>query len=492
MYVCSLMLSAPTVTPKRIPIYDSLAVYGATLVLLLMAVLFYRERVIFSDSAGYVVHIMTHNAFEISMHSRFVGALSQWLPLLAYRCNASLDTILRLYSLNSILVPVSCILVSLYWFRETRTAWSILLFYTLMNTWLFYYPVSELQMGLCLFLFYHGAANYFGGQGRINSAPFILLSLLLIPTIVFSHPLAYPILVSWLALRYFIDKKSWKQLLFPATAGTLSWLIKHFFFTIWYESDKTSQGLEHFSGQTISGILSGLSSDFLKMLAQDAFLLPLLMLAVTGILIYQRRYWAAIWFLLVLAAWWILVSVSFFDGHYDHYYEHMYQAIPFFIALYGALLLPGILKPALTRFCFLFIFALSVVKICNGQKFHEERFAWFERCFTLMDRMQCKKAAFTSGVIPGGSHCPSFWSVSYETLLLSTLKGKKEGKTIYITGNIEDARNAVNVVHDIDTMQHFPLTPPAYFDISGYRYCVPEDHYTPAQISKVMYGITNN
>ena len=466
-------------------VYDKISVYAAAVVLIVLALVFYKERVLFSDSAAYIVHIISRNHFELSLHSRFVGILSQILPLTALRWHASLRCILLLYSLNSILIPVTCALLSLHWFKESRTAWSIFLFYTLMSTWLFYYPVSEYQMGLCLLLFYNGAYNYYSSAGRSGTPAFLALSLLLIPVVIFSHPLAMPVFISWLLLKKITDKYTWRQLLFPFVPALLSYLVKRLCFPVTYETDK-AKGLDNFRNFSTHDLFSELGMDFVRYILHDYFLLPVLAVAVLLLLLKRKNYSGMAAFLLVLTGWWVLVTTAFSSNHYDHYYEHMYQAIPFFISLYCCHILIPALRPYAGRLTLLLVFILSLFKINQGRQFFEDRFAWFRRGFQLMETQHCKKMAIICYVVPGGATCPSYWSVPYETLLLSSLDARRSGKSIFIAGRREEAQDAVNVVYDIDPIDDFPLVPERYFDIKGYPYCHPP--FSEEQLSDILHG----
>jgi hypothetical protein len=468
---------------------DKILVWIACAVLLTLSVLFYKERIAFADTAAYVSHIIARDSFEIAMHSRFVGGLTQIFLYMGMHMGLPLKALLILYSLNFALIPVACALISMRWFKETRTAWSILLFYTLMSFYMFYYPVSEYQVGLCLFLFYIGLYRHYQAGG-IKTVFFILLSLLFIPSVIFCHPLAAPVFISWIIFQLFNDPDQKRSLGLITLAGIASFLVKRNYFSIQYE-DQKSDVIDNFLKFSFDELFQNLGRSFLKFLIHDYFLLIILSVATIIILIWQHKKITAIVFPLILIGWWMLVTVSFMNEQYDHYYEHMYQAIPFFVALgFCSFVLPAL--PSAPRIIALAaIMTISFAKIINGHGWLEERFTWMKRCFIMMDSLHCKKAIFTSEHIPGGRQCIAAWSLPYETLLISSLEDRKESKVILVKGSLEDALNTKNEVLDVDPDPNYPLLGEQYFRITGEQYCVPQTSLDLKTIEYLKTGKKN-
>lgn len=451
---------------------DKLLVWVSCAVFLTLSVLFYKERIAFADTAAYVSHIIARNSFEIAMHSRFVGGLAQILLYLGIQLGLPLKALMILYSVNFALIPVACALISMRWFKESRTAWSILMFYTLMSFYMFYYPVSEYQIGLCLFLFYIGLYHHYQAGG-VKTFVFVLMSLLLIPSVIFCHPLAAPVFISWIIFQLCNEPAQKRSIALVAIAGVAAFIVKRSFFSIEYEEQKSNVA-DNFLKFSFDELAQELGRSSIRFIVQDYFLLIILSVATIVVLIWQHKKMAAILFPLILVGWWMLVTVSFMNDRYDHYYEHMYQAIPLFVALgFCSFVLPVL--PAWPRvFVLTAVMAISFAKIINGQGWLAERFAWMNRCFKMMDTLHCKKAIFTQEHIPGGRFCIASWSIPYEALLISSLDDPKQSKVILMKGNLEDALKVEHEVTDIDPDPNFPLLGDKYFRITGEQYCIPQ------------------
>ena len=177
-----------------------------------LSVVFYKERILFNDTLKCLYDLFYKDALNVTTN-RYISIFGELLPFLAFKGGGSLKSVLLLYSLNLILLPVVLSLISMYWFRETRTAWTILLYYVLMSARLFYYPISELQAGLGFLLFYTGFWDFAMRQpAPVRPLTFWCASLFFIPTIIFSHPLALLVFFGWIVLRLALAPRQWQPL----------------------------------------------------------------------------------------------------------------------------------------------------------------------------------------------------------------------------------------------------------------------------------------
>lgn len=193
------------------------------------ALAFAKERIIFSDTSGYLIDMINSGSFVLPTN-RFVGILAQLLPLAGLGLGLPLPVLVSLYSFNFILLPIVCAVLCWLWLKQFRVALAILLLYVVMSIKLFYYPVSEFRMGLCLLLFYHAFFIYSIKAEYPKRILFRLIGTLLIVTIIFSHPLsivAFLVWAGWLLVTAPISKRA---LIFPAIAGISAFLLKELFF----------------------------------------------------------------------------------------------------------------------------------------------------------------------------------------------------------------------------------------------------------------------
>lgn len=464
---------------------DKLLIYITSAILLVLAAVFYKERTTFSDTAAYVSHIMARDKFEIGVVSRYVSIIPEFLPYCAFKIGLPLKYILLLYSLSFTLIPVSLSLVALNKFKETYTSWSILIFYTLMSMNLFFYPVSEYQIGLFFLLFYMGYLANLEKSFKIDWR-FVIISIVFIPTIIFSHPLSGLAFATLMILYLVFKGVNIGQLVIILSTSIISTIVRKLFFDVEYDQKKLDQ-IDNFKKFDSEDLFQELGKTFNKLLIQDYFLIIVLSILTLLFLLNSRKIGAALIYIISIVAWWLLVTVSFKNEVYDHYYEHMYQAIPLIVSFGFCQLL---LRSANFRWQIVLtstILVISLGKIYSRSQFYTERISWFENCFALMNKIKCKKAIFTTEYTLPSQGRVSFWSIPYETLLLSSLDGNQQSKTIYVTGNLENIDKGMNLVTDIDEMDDYPLVPSRYFIVEKGKYCIPEHYISKEEIKKITF-----
>jgi len=468
---------------------ERLVIYFFLLLLIILSVVFYKERVIFTDTVDVLIKVLKQKSLAVTTN-RYTSIFGQFLPLAAFKLGLSLRLIVIAYSLNLILIPVVFCLASMFWFRETKTAWSILLFYTIMNARLFYFPVSEFQIGLCFLLFYVGLYQHYLKR-KLNPYVFWVLSLGFIPTVIFSHPLSVPVLAAWIVLQFFINEKPWKATIGIGVLAVMAYALKKFFFIVPYDIEK-KQGLERFNHFSLQCFDSRLANEFYKAVVQDYFFIPLLFLLTIAVLIYVRKYMAAALFILIVFALWVLVTVTFGDEPYYYYIEHMYQPVTFFLALAASRYVSLKVPRRLVTIILSVVLVVSINKIFIEKELLQRRLRWYEGAFELMDKKGIKKA-----IIGVGEHNIDFfksdmWITVFESLILSSLKGPEHAKSITIVWNEEDARSVLDEKENLIgvALNLLPINelPSQYFHIGNGNYTMLSDIYTNEELRKLDYS----
>jgi hypothetical protein len=426
---------------KRGRLFDpeQLVLMLAALALLLFSIRFAAERVIFTDTAVYLYTVADSGKVYIATN-RFICLISQVLPLLGIAAGFSLKTVIYLYSVNCILIPLLSSWICVRVFRNRSIAVAILLFYVLMNAWVFYYPVTEFQMGLCLLLLYHAFVLWYLEHKQSRTRVFMLVSLLLVPTIIFSHPLALYVFIAWSVWLFHMHPLSRKRLLLmPPLLAIAVHFIKEFFFKSMvgaadYEAQR-KEGLVNFKAPLATYFDSLLGKGALKALTGDYFV----MLALVALLLFcyvKRKQWLhLLLFAGTILSFWLLVTVAFRDWPYDHYPEHLYQPVPFFVALAFATLLPSLTGKAVVRASLLLvIFAISLGKIYDNHKFYTGRLDWYRRYIQLMRQSGIRNATLSETHKIYGIRY-SYWASNCESMLLSALPGPDSAVRILVDGN---------------------------------------------------------
>jgi hypothetical protein len=198
-------------------------------------------------------------------------------------------------------------------------------------------------------------------------------------------------------------------------------------------------------------------------------------------LIWLRKYWLAALLIIMPAGFLTIVLIGFEDWSthvYDHYYEHMLQPAVFFIILlfcYALAGLPG--RAYLKTGAVALVLFISLAKIHTGSLAHVARQKWLHGYLELMDRLKLKKAVAGRIWVPEGMVRGSFWSASWESLLLSSLDGPQGSKTLFLvwdTGRIMEPIGASDeFVNDGWSLKQAAL-PARYFQLDDKPYVILE------------------
>lgn len=470
------------------PLLLHLLLYGSMAVLLLFSVIFYKLR-IFSDVAV-IITDMLRWGWPATAHSRFIGAFYQVAPLLLSKMHAPLWEILLSYSVNHALIPVLCALACMHWLHRPYHALAIMLQAVLMSVLLFYYPCSELQVGLFILLLYDALADE-AADGR-HKKSFLISSPVFLTVIVFAHPMMEPTLLGWLAYRMLKAHADYRRTFIAAGIIVLVFLVKKFWFTSTYETAKmmTWETIRPFGLNYYDGLLA---RTWYKYLLDDTFLVPVLFL-VTVVMLWRMRSYRLIGIFVAMCAGiltLVLINFENWNDHlYDQYYEHQLQPIIFFIVLFLSYALYRLrLNQILVSSAMSIVFLISFLKIEAGKNWHIERQRWLWGYLNLMDEMHIKKAALGRVWIREDLIRGSFWSASTETLLFSASQGPEHAKTLFLAWDSDHIHEPVQTGTDfVLDGWYYKLNelPKRYFLLDEKPYVI-LDHVLPKSKLQAMY-----
>ena len=169
-------------------------------VLVLFSVLFFKER-LFSDSAYYLIQLLNNGHFAIE-HGRFISALPQLLPMLSIVVHGSLKQVVLAFSVGDVLYYYSIFLLLLYVLRDKAAAVALMLTICFSVLHIFVCPVTELLQGIALLILYNAMLK----QQLYRHKYLFILMLVMLVTIVFSHPLTFIVATAFFA-QYFIANR---------------------------------------------------------------------------------------------------------------------------------------------------------------------------------------------------------------------------------------------------------------------------------------------
>ncbi len=225
--------------------------------LFVLAVLFYKERILFADAAFVAFHLINDKKLAIQ-ENRYGSFITQVVPLLGQKLHLPLKAILIGYSISFNLFFCSVNALLVYVFRQYRLAILMALYYFLFISQSFVWPCNEIQQAVGWMFLLCGTVAYFGKRKANGAVLAIVFSVLAFLTISTHFVVMIPVVFLWVYIV--LDKNSWPfsrkatillSVLLVVIAGTF-FAVKYFTSagTNSYDSIHL-RGITHFSLQDI-------------------------------------------------------------------------------------------------------------------------------------------------------------------------------------------------------------------------------------------------
>lgn len=317
---------------KHAFLFISLMVYAC---LAVMAALFYKERVIFSDAAcHYFIMLKTGNYFNPIQ--RFAVYIPQTFIYLPMKLGLQQSVIALSYSLGFVLFQLG-IFLFLY-VRNLKFAQVWLLFNVLMVAHSFYWMASEMPIGVGVMLAMLAVwEQKWRAWLQVNKLLLLLYTLCMCFVLQFFHPLIplFFLLYASFALLSATDMQSrWAYLALPilffAVAQARTLLI----------------GISDYdagSASNLSKLVSlfpnywDLPSNrlFLQFCLRDYYLLPVLLLLMAAFYLYKQKYLKLLWLCGAFFGYLLIVNVSYshIQAYEQYYVENLYLPLSFVLIL---------------------------------------------------------------------------------------------------------------------------------------------------------------
>lgn len=351
----------------RITYYSGYLLLAAFLVL---SLIYYQERMAFLDAAFYLFE-MARTGSPAIFHSRFISVFTQWLPLGAIHLSLPLKTVALLYSLSFPLYYALCYALCGVQ-KDYRMALSLLVYLCLFTSHNFYWHLSELNLGTALLFPF---LSFFRQRSGMGTAP-LLVMILFLPVLVFSHPLLlFPFGFAWVFFYFFSSRPLSRTWFWTGTGYYLLLLsIKHFFFQGSYESTSFG-GLRNIIDLFPRYDRAVSVHRFLINLPRLYYFVPLVYLVLMGYYLTRKRYREGGWLTLALTGFGGMIMISYPEaGTDDFYLENLYMPMAFFLALPLVFhYLPRFRKPGLSGMLVLAIGGAALVRILGLAPVYEDR-----------------------------------------------------------------------------------------------------------------------
>jgi len=434
---------------KDISLYKRCYYIGliAYVVLLFLAILFYKERTIFTDIAFHLFSIIKYNSLAIQ-NFRFGAVFTQLFPLLALKAGFSLKGIMIAYSAGFILFYFACYVLCGAVFKNYKTALLLLLFNLLFASHTFYWMQSELPQGISIMLV---ILAYLGNKPFEQISPISLAIIFIALFMVsFTHPLIiFPFVFSLLFFFFnnhvSIEKK---MLIAIFVFYFIVLVIKNVFFKTAYENQAMggagnliSKFPHYFNLYSNRRLLANFVGKY--------YWIPLLSSIIVIVYVYKHEYFKALFFLLFMIGYILLIDVSYPDKNTtDFYIENLYLPMGIFIAIpFVYDILPLLENKKIAVATIILIIVSGCIRIYFTHNMYTARLNW-ERNY--LKQNIGKKLLVDAQKTPVDTLFMT-WGTPYEFWLLSTIEN-------YNTASIVINDNPGQLIWALDNSKSFLTT----------------------------------
>ncbi len=396
----------------------------AYVVMLVLSLLFYKERSILLDSSFDLFYLLKDGGFDINV-VRFSGVLSKVAPVLAIRAGLPLNEVLLCYSFGYAAYYFLCYFICGTILKKYDFALVILLCNILFVAETFYYIPSELPQGIAFAL----VVFAFVGGRNINSAlGWVALTVLCI-VCAFFHPLLL-FVIAYTFVFFLLQKDRYfdvKQLSAITILFFVFVALKTVFIKAPYEQHAMG-GLKNFVTQFPNYFTLYSDKLFLYNCITKYYWIPIF--AVTIITLYRtNREWRKLaFFVLSVAGYLFLVNVCYPTKATPTFYiENLYLPIGVFLALPLVFdVLPFLEKKRLAFPVFVLILLTGCVRLYATHSVFTERLN-LER--DVIAKYNNKKVVIGSENVDADL-LQMLWGTPYEFLLLGESENNKAASII--------------------------------------------------------------
>jgi hypothetical protein len=416
------------------------------LVLLIASVYYYKERILFADSAFQFFKIV--NFEKINVEAYRYGAILPELPvLLAMKLGISLKLLIITYSVAFIALYYIVFLLCIKLFKNTAAGLSIIFILIMCVSESFFYPVTETHQSLIFSVLLFAILQY--SSFRYSSVQILLASVVIIISFL-AHPVAiYPLafIIGYSA----IDKKQLRSTMpYALLILVIGLAIGKVILT-----DENS-----YEGKFFSELLKSPSIIFelpfaysTKFLIKRIFGLYLWVAILELILILylaiRKDYLKLFWQLGISGFFLIVTLLTYNKGDSDMLMERAFMPLALLVSI-------PLLKEMLDnnnqyrmlKLSFLtLIVAVSLNRINKQGKVFRERTRFSQELMAKTAKLPNRKFIIASSELQ--KHHYTYWSHSFETLILSSITVNIPTQTIYPANDINQltkyTENANNV-----------------------------------------------
>lgn len=403
------------------------------LILFLLSILFYKERIVFLDTAYHMFHILTDGDFLVGNH-RYGAVVTQIFPYLCEKLSIPLDATMIIYSSGFALYYFICYLLLVFVLKQYKLALVLLLSHTLFVSDAFYWVTSELKQGLAFFCVMFAILTSFTLSGHTRIYKLAIVTILPICA-AFFHPILWVPGV-YIIVFFFIHSNAIadKRVFYLGSAIFLVvYFLKLHLLPVLYESNGMSRASNFFTLLPQWFSLPS-SQHFLNKCTGVFIWIPIFFLLINAMYLYKKKWLKLFAFNGFIIAYIILITTAYASGTTDEFYfENLYLPLGIVLGLSWVYDVMDHLPRYFSSTIILLVLASGVARIYSRHTVYTTRLEW-ER--SIMDQYPGQKLFIqeTPGI---EDTLVMTWATAYEFWLLSTAE-REYTRTISVVPNVDD------------------------------------------------------
>ncbi len=388
--------------------------------LLVLSIVFYKERTCFVDIAFHLFYILKDNDFAIQNY-RFGAFFTQLFPLSSAYLGLNLKSITIAYSMSFVLLPFIVFLLILLILKNQKIAIAYLFFAVLMTTHTFYWIQSELPQAMAFFFIYLALFdNYLEGK-KNNLYLYYSISLILISIFAFTHPLMLIPFSFTLFYFWIIYKNKRKEIYIQVFLFSIIYLIKAIFFKTKYDS-QAMDGLHNFKKLFPDYFTLKSNLYFFHYLIKDYYFLLLFFIVTVIYFLRNRNFLKLTLVIAYFIATTLLINITYPNGANQFYIENQYQLLAYIVILPFTYEIYNFAKNKSIQFGIISLISLVCsFRIINTSDIYIARLNWNRNIISNTNNLSNKKLIIPNTQVPSDTLMMT-WSTSYEIWLLSTIE----------------------------------------------------------------------
>jgi hypothetical protein len=440
---------------KKLASISNLFMHGIFILLMIMSVVLYKERM-FADASYYLFHAINSQWFHVE-HGRTVLALSQIFPIIGTWLHLPLKVVVVLGSIGHEFFYYGVFLICLYVLKDKRAALAVIAVHVIGQLSLYWSPMLEICYGAALSLLFYSILQ----SGKWKDDKWLIFMLVVQWFAMMSHPENF--LLIGVGIGYhFLQNGFQKRIHLGLGLFTVVGFIVEVLTFSEYEKGHTqlvgtaqkASSLNLLKAEYVQRVMDVFTNYFFDLL---------LLFAIGLIYMAYRKRWKELLLCLGSALLLVVVVNQAQNGDiYSRYIESMYNPLVFIVVFFFVYEVVGFTKRIFHFSAVAILIIISLFRLGwiyqHGEPLRV-RSAQLERLIDYTQTLEGTKYNIDSRNIYYAT-----WANPIESLFYSALDGKEETVSLVTSSDIEYGINKQNLKQELFLFRKFEIEPLSFLN----------------------------